>query len=90
MLQQQRGGRCPWRVAEMATVGCSLRAVTPRNNRFVSRSNASQGEMRTAASFLIQSEGVDILASNVAEQQRRVCGVQPHIPSKPSSVVPVL
>ena len=42
------------------------------------------------ASFLIQSEGVDILASNVAEQQRRVCGVQPHIPSKPSSVVPIL
>jgi hypothetical protein len=56
----------------------------------VSRSHASQGEMRTAASFLIQSQRVDILASNVAEQQRRVCGVQPHIPSKPSGVVPIL
>ncbi len=46
--------------------------------------------MRTTASFLIQSEGVDILASNVAEQQRRVCGVETHIPSKPSRVVPIL
>ena len=42
------------------------------------------------ASLLSQGEGVDIRASNVAEQQWRVCGVQPHIPSKPSSVVPIL
>ena len=50
----------------------------------------SQSEWRTRASFLIQSEAVDILAANVAEQQRRVCGVQPHMPSKPSHVVPIL
>ena len=54
------------------------------------RADASQGERRTAASLLIQSEGVYILAANVAEQQRRVCGVQAHIPSKPSRVVPIL
>jgi hypothetical protein len=41
-------------------------------------------------SFLVQSEVVDILASNVAKQKRRVCGVQPRIPSKPPSVVPIL
>jgi hypothetical protein len=30
--------------------------------------------------FLVQSESIDILASNVTEQQRRVRRVQPHIP----------
>jgi len=52
--------------------------------------NASQGEVLTATSFLIQSERVDVLASNIAEQQRRVCRIQTHIPSKPPGIVPIL
>jgi hypothetical protein len=41
-------------------------------------------------SFLIQSKRVNIVASNVAKQQRRVYRIQPHPPTPPSRIVPIL
>jgi hypothetical protein len=41
-------------------------------------------------SFLIQSKRVNIVASNIAKQQRCVCWVEPHIRPPPSRIMPVL
>src|SRR5580658_10268722 len=41
-------------------------------------------------SFLIQSKRVNIVASDVAKQQRRVYRIQPHPPTPPSRIVPIL
>ena len=40
--------------------------------------------------FSSRRQSVNILASNVAEQQRRIGGVEPHILPKPTRVVPIL
>lgn len=65
------------RISSWDTAGPKVTGLILSNS--VTREDATPGQ---TSLFLLQGEGVNIAASNVAEHQRRVCGIQrrPHTP----------